>query len=348
MDNTLLGIRISDIDNNTLYANQALLDIFGYKNIDELKAIPPHEYYTPQGYADYLMMKEKLSRGETMPTQAEIDIVRKDGDIRYLQALFKEIFWNGKLQYQTLYNDITERKQAEKALKASEENFRNSIDSSLMGIHIVDKEWHTLYANTAFLDIYGYESLEELKASHQEDHYTPESYAIWVVRHEKMMRGEPVPDNLDTDIIRKDGAIRHLQVFRKEVLWDGKQQYQLLYNDITERKTAEEALRVSEEKYRLIVENSQDIIFTLDSAGKFIYVSPSVKQMLGYNQTDLIGRPFNSLVHPEDLHVIEDAIQHGDEAAQLSIEYRFRHASGEWRWHASRGTKMVGHRRKII
>jgi len=196
-----------------------------------------------------------------------------------------------------------------------------------------------LYANTAFLDIYGYESLEELKASHQEDHYTPESYAIWVVRHEKIIRGEPVPDNLDTAIIRKDGAIRHLQVFRKEVLWDGKQQYQLLYNDITERKAAEEALRVSEEKYRLIVENSQDIIFTLDSAGNFIYVSPSVKQMLGYNQTDLIGRPFNSLIHPEDLHVIEDAIQRGDEAGYH--QYRFRHASGEWRWHVTRGTKML-------
>jgi PAS domain S-box-containing protein len=66
--------------------------------------------------------------------------------------------------------------------------------------------------------------------------------------------------------------------------------------------------------------------------------------MLGYNQTDLIGRPFNSLVHPEDLHVIEDAVRLGDEAGNQSTggnQYRFRHASGEWRWHISRGTHML-------
>jgi len=218
MDNTLVGIRISDIDNHTLYANQALLDIFGYKNIDEVRAKSPQEYYSPESYADYLMMKEKLSRGETMPTRAEMDIERKDGEIRHLQALFKEVSWDGKLQYQTLYNDITDRKRAE------------------------------------------------------------------------------------------------------------------------------EALRESEEKYRLIVENSQGVIFTLNSRGEFIYLSPSVKQMLGYNQTDLIGKPFTSLVHPDDMHVIEDAVRLGDQAGNQSTggnQYRFRHASGEWRWHISRGTKML-------
>jgi PAS domain S-box-containing protein len=67
--------------------------------------------------------------------------------------------------------------------------------------------------------------------------------------------------------------------------------------------------------------------------------------MLGYNQADLIGVPFMSLVHPDDQHIIEDAIRYGDEAGRQTVagnEYRFRHASGEWRWHISRGTKMVG------
>jgi PAS domain S-box-containing protein len=285
------------------------------------------------------MMKEKLSRGETMPTHAEIDIVREDGDIRHLQALFKEIFWNGKLQYQTLYNDITERKQAEKALKASEENFRNSMDSSSMGIRIMGNADYTLYANQALLDMFGYENIEALRASPPQEHYTPESHADFIRRKEQFARGELLPNTFEFDIVRKDGAIRNIQLSSNHVFWNGKEQFQILYTDITERKQAQEALRVSEEKYRLIVENSQDIIFTLDSAGKFIYVSPSVKQMLGYNQTDLIGRPFNSLVHPDDLHVIEDAIQRGDEAGYH--QYRFRHASGEWRWHASRGTKML-------
>jgi len=67
------------------------------------------------------------------------------------------------------------------------------------------------------------------------------------------------------------------------------------------------ALQESEERYKLIVENSTDIIFTLDTTGRFIYISPSIKNVLGYQPNDLIGVPFNSLVHPDDVHVIDEA-----------------------------------------
>jgi PAS domain S-box-containing protein len=339
MDTSSIGINIVDTGFNTTYVNQAFLDIFGYKNIDEVRASPPYKYYTPKTNAGVIPLGEKIARGEPVSNQYEIEIIRKDSTIRHLQISRKEISWDGKQQYQILYNDITERKQTEKALKASEKNFRNSMDNTLVGIRISDIDNHTLYANQALLDIFGYKNIDEVRAKSPQAYYSPESYADYLKMREKYGHGEIMPDQVDIDIVRKDGTVRHLQALFKIVLWDGKMQYQTLYNDITDRKKAEEALRVSEEKYRLIVENSQDIIFTLDSAGKFIYVSPSVKQMLGYNQTDLIGRPFNSLIHPEDLHVIEDAIQRGDEAGYH--QYRFRHASGEWRWHASRGTKML-------
>jgi len=66
-------------------------------------------------------MREKYGRGEIIPDQVDIDIIRPDGVIRHLQALFKIVLWDGKPQYQTIYNDITERKQAAAALKASEQ-----------------------------------------------------------------------------------------------------------------------------------------------------------------------------------------------------------------------------------
>jgi len=112
----------------------------------------------------------------------------------------------------------------------------------------------------------------------------------------------------------------------------------VISKDITERKQAEEALRASEKKYRQIVENSRDIIFTLGSSGEFIYLSPSISNVLGYDQSELIGHKFHSLVHPEDLPAVLDVIQRNLEEGFRTpgTKYRVRHASGEWRWYTAR------------
>jgi PAS domain S-box-containing protein len=344
LDSSFIGIRISDKNDNTLYANKALLDIFGYENIQEVIKKPPQEQYTPEAHAGWVLRHEKLLRGEPTLDRVDIEIVRKDGAVRNLDVSMREVFWDGKQQYQTLYHDITERKQTEKALKASEENFRNSMDNTLVGIRISDIDNRTLYANQALLDIFGYKNIDEVRAKSPQEYYSPESYADYLAMRGKYGNGEIIPDQVDIDIIRKDGTVRHLQALFKIVLWDGKQQYQTLYNDITERKQAAEALHESEEKYRLIVENSSDFIYTLNAKGEFIYVSPSVKNILGYNPTDLIGRAFTSLVHPDDLQVIEEAIRRhnaGEKQPSVGDEYRFRNAAGVWRWHISRGNRMV-------
>ena len=89
--------------------------------------------------------------------------------------------------------DITEQKKAEEALKASEQNFRNSLDSSFIGINIVDKEVRILYANQALLDIFGYKNIDELKATPPQEYYTPESRVSYVLRNEKIFKGGTNP-----------------------------------------------------------------------------------------------------------------------------------------------------------
>jgi PAS domain S-box-containing protein len=137
---------------------------------------------------------------------------------------------------------ITERKEAKEAQRQAEENFRRSLDESPLGVRIVTVEGETIYANRAVLDIYHYGSIEELKATPVKQRYTPESYAQYLIRREKRQKGMDVPNEYAVSIIRKGGEIRHLQVFRKEIFWDGERQYQTIYIDITGRKQAEEAL----------------------------------------------------------------------------------------------------------
>jgi PAS domain S-box-containing protein len=246
MDKSSIGIRIGGETEETFYVNKAMLDIFGYKNLDEIQAKPPHEYYSSESEASYVVRHEKFLRGEPMPKQVDIEIIRKDGTIRNLEVSMMDVFWNGKQRHQTLYNDVTERRQAEESLLLSEKNFRNSMDSSSIGIRISDNYDHTSYVNKALLDIFGYENINEVKSSPPQEHYSPEAHAVWVQRHEKLLRGEPMPKQIDIDIVRKDGNVRNLNVSMMDVYWDGKQQYQTLYNDITENKKMSEQLLASQ------------------------------------------------------------------------------------------------------
>jgi diguanylate cyclase (GGDEF)-like protein/PAS domain S-box-containing protein len=316
------------------------MDIFGYKNLDEVKSKPPPEFYTPATYAEYVTRHEKMMRGEPMPNQVDIDIIRKDGTMRNLDVSMKQVFWDGKQQNQTLYSDITERKQTEEALKSSENNFRNSMDSSPIGIRIVDAAWHTLYANQVYLTMGGFKDIADIDSVKPEQLYTPEEYKRFLKRRENAAHGQPEPDVVELEVVRRDGTIRYHQNYRKEVLWNGKKQFMLFQTDITERKRAEAALHESEEKYRLIVENSSDIIFTLNSEGKFLYISSSVKNVLGYSAAELTGRLFYSIIHPDDVKIVQAAIQRNivdGHQTPGGTEYRVRNSSGEWRWHNGAG-----------
>jgi PAS domain S-box-containing protein len=204
--------------------------------------------------------------------------------------------------------DITEHRQAEESLRLTEQNFRNSMDYSPLGIRIVTVEGELLYANQAILNIYGYSSVEELKATITKERYTPESYAEHQKRKGKRKLNEPVPSNYEISIVRKNGEARHLILSRKAVLWDGEVQFQTVYQDITERKQAEEALRESEGRYRTLFESAAEGILVADiEAKKFKYANPAFCTMLGYSQEELTKMSVSD-IHPKTSleHVLAD------------------------------------------
>ncbi|WP_052288333.1 PAS domain S-box protein [Leptolyngbya iicbica] len=107
--------------------------------------------------------------------------------------------------------------------------------------------------------------------------------------------------------------------------------------DITERQEAQQLLASSEEKFRNLVENANDIIYILNSDGIFNYISPNWTEILGHDIDEVLNQPFQPFVHPKDvsqcLAFLDRILDTGQK--QQGVEYRVKHKDGSWRWHTS-------------
>jgi PAS domain S-box-containing protein len=174
-----------------------------------------------------------------------MELEKKDGSIIVELMNIDQIKIESKDYLFATGRNITERKQAEETLRLEKVNFRHSLDDSPLGVRIATIEGNTIYANKALLNFYGYDSLEELQKTPLKKRYTSESYAEAQKRKHQRERSDLNATDYEISINRKNGEIHHLQVFRKEVLWDGLRQFQIIYNDITERLQAEDEIRKS-------------------------------------------------------------------------------------------------------
>ncbi|MDZ7620383.1 MAG: PAS domain S-box protein, partial [Patescibacteria group bacterium] len=116
----------------------------------------------------------------------------------------------------------------------------------------------------------------------------------------------------------------------------------LVFRDVTKEYGQREALRTSEEKYRALVENANDIIYSLDQDGVFTYLSPNWTQLVGYGVNEGQGTSFRLYVHPEDVGKCSEFFQAVIETGEphAGVEYRVRHKDGHWRWHRSNAAAL--------
>jgi len=278
-------------------ANDLICEYLGLSQ-EEITSLNPYDLLTQESKKRLLERMEKISQDVKVPETVEYEVFDKKGKQWILQLHIKNIYdaEGHMVASDVVAHDITERKQIEEALRKSEENFRRSLDDSPLGVRISTIEGETIYANRAILDIYGYDSIEELKQKPLKERYTPQSYAEFQARKKKRLQGDSVPSEYEINIVRKNGEIRHLHVFRKEIFWNGEKQSLVIYQDITSRKQAEESalnaeksLKKSEERYRSVFENAGLPTLIMEDSLLIFMVNDRFVEMSGYRKDEIEG-----------------------------------------------------------
>jgi PAS domain S-box-containing protein len=224
---------------------------------------------------------ERTSTGEYWDS-VEIPILRKGGDVRVALWNSANIYAeDGKIIVATIAQgqDITERKEVEETLKKSEEKLRSILNNMTDYCYIISKDYKIEFMNEALIEIFG----DQTGNLCYKSFFDRESPCPWTkfrdIQKQKTIRWEHYSSRLED----KDGTISKLGIWR----------------DISERRQSEEALRESEEKYRLLVENANDAIYIIqDGFAKFH--NKKTEELIGYSAEEIAKVPFANFYHPED------------------------------------------------
>lgn len=201
-----------------------------------------------------------------------------------------------------------------------------------------DRALEVLYVNPAFTHTFGYakedvRTVAEWTARAFDDAAASllrlRSWQADVVQAQQ--QHIPIPDR-ESSVLCQDGS--HRDVIVQTSLLN--QWLLITYTDISEVKRLSHEVQRQDRQFRNFVEHANDIIYTLDMAGHFTYMSPNGRDILGWDLSGMLGRDFREILHPDDLAACEQAFLAVMQGQRLTgLEYRARHGDGHWAWQAS-------------
>lgn len=254
------------------------------------------------------------------------------------------IAWTNKVDFDdqdqvkgilSIGTDITERKRAEDALKESEERYRGIFDDSITAIYLFNLDKIFIDSNQAGLDLLGYSKQELLHMSIPDVEADPEAV---IPAHQQLLSGGRLV-NYEHKLRKKDGTIiTVLNNSRPLTAPNGKIVGMLsTLIDITESKTAQNKLKKSESRYRLLAENANDVIWTIGMDMQLTYISPSVTKLLGFtiNEAKLqsISQLFTPVSFENSMRVINEELEiensgQGNSSRSRMIVMELNHKNG--------------------
>lgn len=333
-----------DIGTGKLRVSDGTLSILGIdkdKNSGDMDVEDLIRFLHPDDREEYLSLMDTAIRVKKH-IKSNWRLVRKDGTLLHVES-------EGEMQLDESGNpvkmlgtiqDVTEKMRIEEDLNKSRKTYEDIVSSIPSGLFIYDYEPPDIlilrYANREAANLTGIDieksigkEFNELWPNARESGIT-DSYLLVMKTGKKLE-----VDDIHYQDEFLSGAFRYkvFQIPGKKLV--------VAFENITERKEAELALKKSEENYRILVENQTDLVVKVDINGNFSYVSPSYCRLFGKTEEELIGKTFMPLVHEEDRDHTEDGMKSLFEPPySCYIEQRAKTIHG-WRWLAWSDTSVL-------
>jgi PAS domain S-box-containing protein len=287
-----IAMAIVGMDSTIEYINRKAVTVFGYPHQD----IPTMDRWWVQAYPDAAYREEVVADWTGRVQRAIVEdreiagneyrTTCKDGSVKTMfisgVPVANKIF--------VMFDDITERKLAEEALRRSEDRYRRLVETTATGYVIVDTKGGVLDANLEYVRLSGHQNLNEIVGR---------SVVEWTADEEKESNAQAVATclrkgfirNFEVTYVDRTGKRTPVEINATVMEKEGKQQILTLCRDITERKHAETSLRLRESYLSAIIENQPGLLWLKDRDGRFLAVNTKFSDSSGMRNSEaLVGR----------------------------------------------------------
>ena len=297
-----LGIAVEDLEGKLLLANPALCSMLGYRE-NELCGMSCSQFANPEDSQDDWALFQQLRAGIIDHYWLEKRYVKKDGAQlwgRLNVSLLKNNDAGSSPLVFAFVENITERKRAEEVLRESEERFRLAAQAGKMYAYEWDVATDKVVRSEEFVNVLGH-SLPAKQLTRQQvlSSIHPEDRALFVGSIDRLIPQNPTMQ-ISYRVLRPDGSVVWLE---KNARGFFDEQGKLLrvigmVANITEHKRAEEALRDSEDKLRLLLDSTAEAIYGIDLEHRCTFCNPACLRTLGYEHLhQLLGKNMHELIH---------------------------------------------------
>ncbi|MCX6278942.1 MAG: PAS domain S-box protein [Bacteroidetes bacterium] len=328
------GIAITALDGTIQFVTTKVVSMWGYDSTDELIGRNAMEFVHPDYREKAIFLIAEMFNGN-LTGAAEYMMVRKDGSTFYGEANANILRDANNNPTGILYieRDITERKQAEKALSESQQRYRLLIETAIEGIGVAQGP-DLKFVNPMLCVLTGY-SERELMSIPFLEFIHPDDRNMVLMNQKKRLSGEAVDQKYHLRIIRKDNSIFWVEMSGVKIEWEGLPATMNFVSDITERKQAEEALRETNSYLENLINYANAPIIVWDPQFRITRFNHAFEHLTGLTEKEVLGQSLEILFPPalaknsmqlisntltgERWETVEIQIQHNDNSVRTVL-----------------------------